>query len=36
LDELLTGEIGLRELPGKYHSHAAPNEIRTVVNFSRN
>jgi S-(hydroxymethyl)glutathione dehydrogenase/alcohol dehydrogenase len=35
LDPLLTGEIALRELPQLYEKHASPNDIRTIVRFTR-
>lgn len=35
MDPLLTGEIGLSELPRLYEKHAAPNDIRTIVRFTQ-
>ena len=34
LDELLTGEIGLDELPALYEQHPSQTDIRTVVKFA--
>jgi Zn-dependent alcohol dehydrogenase len=35
LDELLTGEIEIEQLPRAYETHASPDAIRTVVQFGQ-